>query len=35
MGWGIAVALQALRVFGGLLGSNWEENKIVELMEEE
>jgi len=35
MGWGIAVALHALRVFalGGLPGSDWEERKIRELME--
>ena len=35
MGWGIAIVLQALRVFGGTLGSNWEEKKIAELMEKE
>ena len=35
MGWGIAIVLHALRVFGGILGSNWEEKKIAELMEKE
>ena len=35
MGWGIAIVLHALRVFGGAFGSNWEEKKIAELMEEE
>lgn len=35
MGWGIAIVLHALRVFGGTLGSNWEEKKIAELMEKE
>jgi hypothetical protein len=35
MGWGIAIVLHALRVFGGTFGSNWEEKKIAELMEEE
>lgn len=35
MGWGIAVALHALRVFVGTPGSSWEEKKIVELMEKE
>ena len=35
MGWGIAIVLHALRVFGGPLGSNWEEKKIAELMEKE
>ena len=35
IGWGIAIVLHALVVFGGLLGSNWEEKKIAELMEEE
>jgi hypothetical protein len=35
MGWGIAIVLHALRVFGGSLGSNWEEKKIAELMEKE
>ena len=35
IGWGIAVVLHALRVFGGALGSNWEEKKIEELMEKE
>ena len=36
MGWGIAVALQALRVFGtgGRFGAEWEERKINELMEQ-
>ena len=28
MGWGIAIVLHALRVFGGALGSNWEAKKI-------
>jgi hypothetical protein len=35
IGWGIAVVLHALRVFGGALGSNWEEKKVEELMEKE
>ena len=35
MGWGIAIVLHALRVFGGPLGSNWEEKKIAELMKKE
>jgi hypothetical protein len=37
MGWGIAVVAHALRVFafGGLPGSNWEERKIREIMENE
>ena len=35
MGWGIAIVLHALRVFGGLLDSNWEEKKIAELMKKE
>ena len=35
MGWGIAIVLQALRVFSGTLGSNWEEKKIAELMKKE
>ena len=35
MGWGIAVVLHALRVFGGTLGSTWEEKKIAELMKKE
>jgi hypothetical protein len=35
MGWGIAIVLHALRVFGGALGSNWEKKKIDELMKEE
>jgi hypothetical protein len=36
MGWGIAVALHALRVFGSgrWLGADWEEKKIEELMEQ-
>jgi hypothetical protein len=36
MGWGIAVALHALRVFspGGRFGAEWEERKINELMEQ-
>ena len=36
MGWGIAVALHALRVFGtgGRIGAEWEERKINELMEQ-
>jgi hypothetical protein len=35
MGWGIAVALHALRVFGsgGRMGAEWEDRKIKELME--
>ena len=35
MGWGIAIVMHALRVFGGTLGSNWEEKKIAELMKKE
>jgi hypothetical protein len=37
LGWGIAVALHALRVFGaGLgLGTEWEEKKIAEMMEQD
>jgi hypothetical protein len=35
VGWGIAIVLHAMRVFGGTLGSNWEEKKIAELMEKE
>ena len=35
MGWGIAIVLHALRVFGGAFGSNWEEKKIDELMKKE
>jgi hypothetical protein len=35
MGWGIAIILHALRVYGGPVGSNWEEKKIAELMREE
>jgi len=35
MGWGVAIVLHALRVFGGTLGSNWEEKKIAELMKKE
>ncbi len=35
MGWGIAIVLHALRVFGGSLGSNWEERKIREIMKNE
>ena len=36
LGWGIAVALHALRVFGagGRFGAEWEERKINELMEQ-
>ena len=36
MGWGIAVALHALRVFGSgrRLGAEWEERKVEELMRE-
>ena len=36
MGWGIAVALHALRVFGSgrQRGAEWEEKKIEELMRE-
>jgi hypothetical protein len=36
MGWGIAVALHALRVFGSdrRFGTEWEERKINELMEQ-
>lgn len=37
MGWGIAVVIHGLRVFGlaGLPGSDWEERKIREIMENE
>ncbi len=37
MGWGIAVALHALRVFGfgSLSSADWEERKIREFMENE
>ena len=35
LGWGIAIVLHALRVFGGTPGSSWEEEKIAELMKEE
>jgi hypothetical protein len=35
MGWGIAVALHALRVFVKAPGASWEEKKIAELMEKE
>lgn len=37
LGWGIAVALHALRVFGAgrLFGKEWQERKIDELMERE
>jgi hypothetical protein len=37
MGWGLAVALQALSVFSnaGRRGSEWEERKIREIMENE
>ena len=36
MGWGIAIALHALSVFGPgrRLGADWEEKKIEELMEQ-
>jgi hypothetical protein len=36
-GWGIAIVIQAVSVFGsgGGSGSNWEERKIRELMERE
>jgi hypothetical protein len=34
-GWGLGLVVHALRVFGGTLGSNWEEKKIAELMSEE
>ena len=35
LGWGIAVVIHALSVFGagGLLGANWEKRKIQELVE--
>lgn len=32
MGWGIAIILGALRVFGRAIGSNWERKKIDEFM---
>ena len=35
MGWGIAIALHALRVFLDTSGSSWEEKKIAELMQKE
>ena len=35
MGWGIALALHAFRVFVARPGSSWEEKKIAELMQEE
>ena len=35
MGWGIAVALHALRVFVETPGSSWEEKKIAERMQKE
>ena len=35
MGWGIAVALHALRVLVAAPGASWEEKKIVELMKKE
>jgi hypothetical protein len=37
LGWGIAIALHAFSVFGQrrVLGANWEERKIQEIMEEE
>ena len=35
MGWGIALVLHAVRVFGRVLGSDWEEKKIAELMDKE
>jgi len=35
MGWGIAVALHALRVFAATPGASWEEKKIAELMKKE
>ena len=37
LGWGIAVALHALRVFGAgrWFGADWEEKKIAEMMEQD
>jgi hypothetical protein len=35
MGWGIAIALHAVRVFVEAPGSNWEEKKIEELMKKD
>ena len=35
MGWGIAIALHAVRVFVEAPGSSWEERKIAELMNKE
>ena len=37
LGWGIAIILHALRVFGPgrYLGADWEEKKIKEIMENE
>ena len=35
LGWGIAVALHAVRVFGPGADSGWEERKIKQLMEKE
>ena len=37
LGWGVALLIHALSVFvmGGVLGSEWEERKIREIMEKE
>lgn len=35
MGWGIGVALHAIRVFGPREGSSWEKRKIQEFMEKD
>jgi hypothetical protein len=37
LGWGLAIVLHALRVFGAgsIFGTDWEEKKIKEIMENE
>lgn len=35
MGWGIAIAVHAISVFGPFMGSGWEDRKIRELMNKE
>ena len=37
LGWGVGIVIQALSVFGSVprLGSDWEERKIKEIMENE
>ena len=34
MGWGIGLVLDAVRVFGGASGSNWEQRKTNKFMKE-